>query len=469
MKFLFATLQHVESDFYGRVGRDLKRRGHDVAHLTYSRRAAMVLRRKGDEAYCLPDLMKDVRPAGSWDEEAARIVAQYPIPSLHEVYRTDLPCRDNPDDRYCVERTVRHFLAIERLFERLRPDMVVPEVGNESIREVAHLVGTGHSAKTLFLMYTIFDDPLRLYADTMDAPIVAPEEIRPLSTEEEAELDDFIRRYMARNVPSREYREVAIGPHRAGVVARHFAVRALWDRDNDYLRPAAWVARDLGEVARGRLARGLYAKELPDRPFVYFPLQVADDYKILKLRPHCVRQEAIVEQVAAALPPGVDLVVKEHPMSIGRNPLGMLRRLSKAPHIHLLDPRQSSLELARTAAGVATISSSVGLEALLCDKPVLTLATPFYAGYGVTLDVEDLREISEKVPELLGFSPDRERSRRFLHAAMRRCYPGAPVLVDSSDENASRLADTLARVASGEPASASPVVATSELSSRLLR
>jgi hypothetical protein len=326
----------------------------------------------------------------------------------------------------------------------------VPEVGNESIREVAHLVGTGRGAKTLFLMYTIFDDPLRLYADTMDAPIVAPEEIRPLSAEEEAELDDFIRRYMARNVPSREYREVELGPGRFRVAARHFAVRALWDRDNDYLRPASWAARDLGELVRGRLARALYTQDLPDRPFVYFPLQVADDYKILKLRPHCVHQEAIVEQVADALPPGVDIVVKEHPMSIGRNRLGMLRRLSKPPHIHLVDPRRSSLELAQASAGVVTISSSVGLEALLCNKPVLTLATPFYAGYGVTVDLEDLREISEKVPELLGFSPDRERSRRFLHAAMRRCYPGAPVLVDSSDENAAVLAATLDRAASGE-------------------
>ncbi len=39
MKFLFATLQYVESDFYGRVGRAWAA-GHEVTHLTYSRRAA---------------------------------------------------------------------------------------------------------------------------------------------------------------------------------------------------------------------------------------------------------------------------------------------------------------------------------------------------------------------------------------------------------------------------------------------
>jgi hypothetical protein len=48
------------------------------------------------------------------------------------------------------------------------------------------------------------------------------------------------------------------------------------------------------------------------------------------------------------------------------------------------------------------------------------------------------------------FRPDRELVRRFLHAAKRRCYPGAPVLVDDSDENALRLAATLDRAACGE-------------------
>ena len=40
MRFLFTTLQTYESDFYGRVGDELERLGHDVEHLAVSRRAA---------------------------------------------------------------------------------------------------------------------------------------------------------------------------------------------------------------------------------------------------------------------------------------------------------------------------------------------------------------------------------------------------------------------------------------------
>jgi capsule polysaccharide export protein KpsC/LpsZ len=137
-------------------------------------------------------------------------------------------------------------------------------------------------------------------------------------------------------------------------------------------------------------------------------------------------------------------------MSIGRNPASMLFRLGRMPNVRLVDPHTSSLGLIRRSAGVATISSTVGLEALLYDKPVLTLGRPFYSGYGVTLDLDSSGEIREHVPRLLDFRPDREQTRRFLHAAMRHCYPGAPVLVDRSDENASRLADTLDRAGRGK-------------------
>jgi hypothetical protein len=44
---------------------------------------------------------------------------------------------------------------------------------------------------------------------------------------------------------------------------------------------------------------------------------------------------------------------------------------------------------------------------------------------------------------VLRFRPNQGRVRRFLHAAMRRCYAGAPVLVDDSDANAATLAASL--------------------------
>ena len=154
---------------------------------------------------------------------------------------------------------------------------------------------------------------------------------------------------------------------------------------------------------------------------MYFPLHVVDDYKILRVIPHAHDQASLVEQVAAALPHGYDLVLKEHPMSIGRNPLTLLRRLARIPNVRIVAPRCSSHELIRDAAAVVVISSTVGLEALLYGKPVLTLGQPFYSGYGVTLDVDSFAELRSAVPAVSRFRPDRERTLRFLAAAMRSC------------------------------------------------
>jgi len=75
----------------------------------------------------------------------------------------------------------------------------------------------------------------------------------------------------------------------------------------------------------------------------------------------------------------------------------------------------------------------------------------------VTLDVDSFREIRGKVPELLRFRPDPEQIRRFLHAALRACSPGAPVLVDRSPENAARLAASLEEAAVEAVAEREPV------------
>jgi CDP-glycerol glycerophosphotransferase (TagB/SpsB family) len=178
---------------------------------------------------------------------------------------------------------------------------------------------------------------------------------------------------------------------------------------------------------------------------VYFPLHVTDDYKIKRIIPHCEDQASLIEQVAEALPSGWDLVLKEHPMSLGRNSLALLRRLRKRRNVRIVAPRTSTHDLIRQAQAVVVISSTVGLEALLYDKPVLTMGDPYYAGLGVTLDLTSFVDIRERVPELLRFRPDPERIRRVLHAMMRSGFPGQPLLVDRSDENALVVADTLER------------------------
>jgi hypothetical protein len=435
MRFLFTTLDAREGRFYLRVADELRRRGHEVAQLTWSPLGARDMRKAGQPVDELPSLVEQV-PAVDIATEALRIEGTYDILSLRDVYRTDVIFEGRPEAE-CIERTVRQFLAVERVLDERRPDVVVPEVGSETIRTVVHAVALQRGIDVLFPFYTIFPDPLRLYVNTMHAPIVPESEVRPLSPEEDAELDRFIDGFIERNRPIRDYRRPRVHAGTLRDFAGHLLAAAGPDRGNPYLRPQRFVTNYFRDRSRARLARSLYEPLGDDaRPFVYFPLHVTTDYKIKRVIPHCVDQAAIIELIADALPQGIDLVLKEHPMSVGRNTLAFLRRLRERDNVRLVDPHTSSHELIRRAQAIAVISSTVGLEALLHDKPVLTCGQPFYSGYGATLDVDSFREMPAAVNALLEFEPDRERTRQFLHAAMRACLPGKTVTVDDSDENA---------------------------------
>lgn len=444
MRFLLTSLITYESEFYGAVGRELGRRGHEVTHVTVSRQAARLLREKSADARCLWDVSAELGEPASVPAEVARIESAYPIPHLRDVYRHDRACAGRGEE-WCIRRTVAHFRVLERIFDEVRPDVVLPEVGNETIRIVAHLIALERGVPALFLLHTIFPNPLRLYVDTLHAPIAPPDALRELTPEEVEEVEEFRRSFRERAQPIREYRRVPIEGRRMKVFAGHVARKLTEDRDNGYLRPWALLRENVSEWVRARAARPFYDRLDPARPFVYFPLHVTDDYKIKRIIPHCVDQAALVELVADALPQGYDIVLKEHPMSLGRSSIRLLRRLRERPNVRLVEPYTSSHELIARAAAIAVISSTVGIEALLYDKPVLTLGQPYFSGFGVTLDVDSFAAIRTAVPELLRFRPDPERIRRFLHLCMRHCHPGQPLLVDRSESNALQIAATLER------------------------
>jgi hypothetical protein len=451
MRFLFTTIQAVESEAWGRVAAELASRGHDVSHVVISRRSAEALRREGFRTEILPERLQalgDVDVA----REAARIEAQYPIGSLRSVYLSD-PASRGRGEAELLERTVRHFLAFERLFDELRPDVLVPEVGSETMRTVAHLVALDRGVTTLFVFLTIFPEPARIYIDTPHAPLAGPGDVRPLSAEERAQVEDFVASYIARDRPTLPHRRATVTPAKLRDFASHVRARATTERDNEYLRPERFVKNVFTQRTRARLSRRLH-EPLPDRPFVYFPLHVTDDFKVKRVIPHCVDQAYLIELIADHLPQGVDLVLKEHPVSIGRNPLSFLRRLVKRENVHLVEPHTSSHELIRRAPAGAVISSTGGLAARLHGRPVLTMGQPFYAGLDVTIDVDSFREVPAALTEVLAFTPDPERTLEVLHAMMRATYAGKPAGVDPSPENTRALAGSIERRATAARAGA---------------
>jgi hypothetical protein len=458
MRFLIASNHFAETDYYRRLAPQLVERGHEVFQAVASRRAADEAQRAGLVAYAVPELMAGIGPL-DLDAEVARIEQQYETATLRDVYITDRPAVRGRTERECVERMVRQFKAMERVFDETRPDIVIPDMARASLTMVAHLIGRERGASVLWLLHSIFPQRMRVYENTYHAPAFPPEEVRELSESEREEIERFIEGFTRKAKPVLEYRRGTITTEKLRRFARQIAGRAYLERDHEHLTPYRFFVNPLKVHSRRLLSKRLWESAESQRPFFYFPIHYATDFKIERVIPHCADQEYLIRQVAQSLPQGYDLVVKEHPYSIGRSSVSMLRRLDRIPNVRLVDPFTSSHELMRAASAITVISSTVGIEALMYGKPVLTMGQPYYAGYGLTRDIDSFREIRQAVPALLDFLPDPERVLQFLHAYLRSTYEGSPEWITKSDENVATVAASLDEFIERQAGRQAPVAA----------
>ncbi len=108
----------------------------------------------------------------------------------------------------------------------------------------------------LFLLYTIFPNPLRLSVDTLHAPIVEQDELRELSPEEREEVEAFRRAFTERATPIREYRRWPVERRRAELFLDHVRRKRGEDADNEYLEPWRLLGTNVAETSgRGRRGR----------------------------------------------------------------------------------------------------------------------------------------------------------------------------------------------------------------------
>jgi capsular polysaccharide export protein len=117
-----------------------------------------------------------------------------------------------------------------------------------------------------------------------------------------------------------------------------------------------------------------------DARVVLFPLQIESDTNIVRYSPHYKRMVDVVRDLQRAVAvTGAILVVKPHPED--RNRLPELRRLCDDKTTRLATDL-SVRSLIDAADVIVTVNSTVGLEALIAEKPVVVLGNAIYSGKG---------------------------------------------------------------------------------------
>jgi hypothetical protein len=173
----------------------------------------------------------------------------------------------------------------------------------------------------------------------------------------------------------------------ADLLAREYESRFGRHRDDNHSSSplGLFIGKKIVNPLRARrMARrfhSLYVKpgELPSLNYAFFPLHTEPEVTL------SVYSNAYLNQIEAArlfshnLPVGMKLLVKEHPWSVGKRPLGYYNKLLEIPNVMLADPAVPSRDLVSHARLITVIAGSIGLEGLMFKRPVVFLGGVPYA------------------------------------------------------------------------------------------
>jgi capsular polysaccharide export protein len=219
------------------------------------------------------------------------------------------------------------------------------------------------------------------------------------------------------------------------------------DAEAEKLFTTVWPQRPL-RVAKpqGQHVGSDESQSLPER-YILYAMQVNDDSQIRMFSPRFRHMEESVTYVRGQLEEynrrandSLKLVVKEHPSDYGRVDYTRLRE--SMPDVTFL--RAAPIrDLIKGAQALMTINSSVAVEALFSDIPVVTLGQAFYNVDGLVRHLEADEELADILPSTLSEPLDSELRKHFLCFLWQRHLVPHP---DKHPGGATRAAERIARL-----------------------
>jgi len=202
-----------------------------------------------------------------------------------------------------------------------------------------------------------------------------------------------------------------------------------------------------------------------NRPYIYVTLQHQPEQAANPQGGEFQHQYLMVETLAALVPDGWSLYVKEHVASLlshsqferNRTP-AYYEALAKIPNVALVSQDMGSFDLIDNARAVATISGSAGWEAVLRSKPALLFGYSWYRNGEGVFQCHTLGQITSALEQIeAGYTVEENKVRLYL-SVLETCGINAYNLPSwgqasgfSVEENGLQIATELVRLA-GESA-----------------
>lgn len=194
-----------------------------------------------------------------------------------------------------------------------------------------------------------------------------------------------------------------------------------------------------------------FIKKLPEgEKYFFYPFHLEPEAVVLYLGDGIYKnQTKLIENIAASLPAGYYLYVKDHPHEYAYRDAIDYKRLMQIPNIRLLNQRIPSKAIMKNAQGVVTINGTAGFEAMLHNKQVYCFGNNMYSFVPRVNYIKNIRDLSFNLYENINtkYEDDNELLAYIMaylessHPGYTDCYAGG-VFLDNIDydENARVIA-----------------------------
>jgi len=136
-------------------------------------------------------------------------------------------------------------------------------------------------------------------------------------------------------------------------------------------------------------------------------------------------QVKLIQNIAAQLPPGKLLYVKDHPHDVGYRSADDYLKLQAVPNIKLIRHSISGKRLVKDSIGIFTINGTTGLEALFMGKQVYIFGDSLYRNATQINNIKHIRELRHRLYKNQNLElTDDEDLLQFTAAYLEALAPG---------------------------------------------
>ena len=363
----------------------------------------------------------------------------YDYDYLSPEYSFYIPNRDLPYGEY--EAKLHRWLdKIDALYES-EGYIPIQNQGGEIFRRCLHTIATYHGYTSVWRGFSPAEQMCGLHPN----PAMYFDSLDRISYDELSNGEKKNAKKLIRQITTEYSRYTGAEQTLSDDISQK--IQALQNYGSNFVEPAiSWLRESLFAGLKKAYFNHLYSDMeesinfVENKSFVYYPIQYFRESRVTYRSNAFYNQLWLIEYLSRSIPYGQELAIKDHPNQAGAQPLSVPRKLARVAKP--LATKLNSRKIIENSEAVVTLNNTVGFEALMYGKPVVTLGNGFYADSKYVHSVDDISEIESVLYQAV--ESDGLSDKEIIEVAaaiMKESYPGR--WGDSSKSNVEKFATSV--------------------------